>query len=64
MHDGLTPPHISNVVKNSIPSKPRLSARFGLNMIKCAFTSPPTKMGVKGKATNRKTAGQKYRRTS
>ena len=47
---GLIPPYGSDIVNPLIPSKPRLYARFGLNMMKCKFTSPPTKVGVKGKA--------------
>ena len=45
---GSIPPFRSDTINPSIPSKPRLCARFGLIMMKYAFTSPPTKIEVKG----------------
>ena len=54
----LIPPHINDIVNPSIPSKPRLCAGFGLNMLKYAFTSPPPILEVKGKAIHRNKTGQ------
>ena len=39
-----------DIVKTSITVETRICARFGSTMIKYAFTSPPTKLGVKDKA--------------
>ena len=50
LRDGLIPPHGSDIINPSIISKPRLCVMFGSTMLKYAFTSPPYKVGVKGKA--------------
>ena len=47
---GLIPPHGRNILNLSIQSKPMWHASFGWTMMKYAFTSTLTKLGVKGKA--------------
>ena len=47
----------SDIINPSISSKPRLCVRFGLTMLKYAFTFPPPKVGVKVKAIHGHTTG-------
>ena len=41
----LIPLHRKDIINHTVPSKPRLRARFGSTMMKCAFTSPTVKWG-------------------
>ena len=57
----LIPPHGGDIVKPIISIKPRLNVRFGLTMMKYAFKSPPTKVGLKVNMINVQTTGNIYR---
>ena len=57
---GLIPPYESDIVNPSTSTTPMLCARFGSNIMKYTFMSPPLKVGMNEKVIHRQTIGKKY----
>ena len=55
--------HGNDIVIPIISSKPRLRARFGSTLIKYAFMSTPSKVGLNIKVMYRNTTGQANKQT-